>query len=161
MKKSLWIIALLFVVIGTPNAHATPYKVTFTCAGFCAGGTPTAPDVSFPSPTTITETWDGFTLTFTLAAPPGSPPDSPKDMYIFTNVAGPEPDSSSTYFYLSEIIDLTNGNGSGLFAQDQSLPTAAITDFGTVSFTPEPSTWIYAITGVGFLLLIKLRALYL
>ena len=156
MKKSLWIIALLFVVIGTPNAHATPYKVTFTCAGFCAGGTPTAPDVSFPSPTTITETWDGFTLTFTLAAP-----DSPQDMYIFANAAGPEPNSPSTYFYLFEIIDLTNGNGSGLFAQDQSLPTAAITDFGTVSFTPEPSTWIYAITGVGFLLLIKLKALYL
>jgi hypothetical protein len=154
VKKSLQIIALLFVVIGTPNAHATPSKVTFTCAGLCAGGTPTAPDVSFPSPTTITETWDGFTLTFTLAAP-----DSPKDMYIFANAAGP--DSPSTYFYLSQIIDLTNGNISGLFAQNQSLPTAAITDFGTVSFTPEPSTWIYAITGVGFLLLIKLKALYL
>jgi hypothetical protein len=117
--------------------------------------TPTAPDVSFPSPTTITETWDGFALTFTLAAP-----DSPKDMYMFANVAGL--DSSSTYFYLFEIFDLTNGNISGLFAQDQSLPTAKIADFGTVSFTPEPSTWIYAITGVGFLLLlIKLRALYL
>ena len=116
--------------------------------------TPIAPDVSFPSPTTITETWDGFTLTFTLAAP-----DSPQDMYIFANSAGP--DSPSTYFYLAEIIDLTNGNVSGLFAQAQSLPTAEIADFGTVSFTPEPSTWIYAITGVGFLLLIKLKALYL
>jgi hypothetical protein len=153
VKKSLWIIALLFVVIGTPNAHATPYKVTFTCAGgFCAGGTPTAPDVSFPSPTTITETWDGFTSTFALSAP-----DSPKDMYIFANVAGL--DSTSTYFYLFNIIDLTNGNLDGMFAEDQSLPTAMIADFGTVSFTPEPSTWIYAITGVGFLLLIKLKGL--
>jgi hypothetical protein len=154
VKKSLWIIALLFVVIGTPNAHATPYKVTFACA--CAGGTPTAPDVSFPSPT-ITETWDGFTFTFHLAAP-----DSPNDMYTFANAAGS--DSASTYFYLSEIIDLTNGNQNGLFAQNQSLPTAAITDVGTLSFsvpspTPEPSTWIYAFTGVGFLLLIKLKAL--
>jgi hypothetical protein len=152
VKKSLWIIALLFAVIGTPNAHATPYEVTFTCAGFCAGGTPTAPDVSFPSPTTISETWDKFTLTFALSAP-----DSPKDMYVFANAAGS--DSPSTYFYLFEIIDLTNGNLNGMFAQDQALPTAMIADFGTVSFTPEPSTWIYAIMGVGFLLLIKLKVL--
>ena len=164
MKKSLWIIALLFVVAGAPNAHAgsipaspvkryhylfeiidqttvklagsfttnqtiVPTAVTtdfgivsfasstpmFTCLGVCAGGTPTASPVTFPSPN-ITETWDGFTTSFTLQAS-----DAPSDSYTWANSAGP--------------------------------------DF--VGATPEPPTWIYFITVVGFLglLLTKLKAL--
>lgn len=162
MKKSLWIIALLFVVIGTPNAHATSFTPTFTCFGVCDGGTPTAPDVSFPAPTTITETWDGFTLTIALDAFA-----LPSDSYTFGNTA--LADSPTTYTYLFEIVDNTAFTTYGSIATNESVvPTAlAPLDSGTLSFsggggtTPEPSTWVYAITGVGFLglLLIKLKAL--
>ena len=166
MKKYLLIIALLFVVIGTPCAHATATTFTydfqifditsgnldgvtasfqtgtsqtvdgafdtgslaFTPAGSgfstptftcdfpgCAGGTPTALNVMFPSPTTIAETWNGFTATFALSAP-----DAPGDSYSFQNFA--------------------------------------ISDSGAAA--PEPATWIYAITAVLLgLLLTKLKVL--
>ena len=160
MKKYLLIIALLFVVIGTPCAHATAttftyffqivdttsgnvngasasgqtgtsqtvdafdtgtlafatagsgfFTPTFTCDFVCSGGTPTAPNVMFPSPTTIIETWDGFTATIPLSSP-----DAPGDVYTFQNFAN------------------------------------------SASATPEPATWIYAITAVFLgLLLTKLR----
>lgn len=155
MKKYIWITALLLVVIVTPSAHATPtyfyvFNVidlntgdftgvfiqnssiptptilldsgslafsgntpTFTCDVFCAGGTPTAPDVAFPAPINIFETWDGVTATIPLASG-----DSNSDAYIWQNSAGLEP-----------------------------------------SATPEPATWLYAITGMCFLgfLLVKLK----
>lgn len=163
MKKYLWIIVLLFVVIGTPNAYATSYTATFTCAGSCVGGTPTAPDVSFPSPTTITESWDGFTATFALSAP-----DLPSDMYLFFNDAFP--DSATTFTYTLQILDTTDGTPpDGVFATGQlgTSQSVGAFDSGTLSFsagsggTPEPATWIYAITAVGFLglVLIKLKAL--
>jgi hypothetical protein len=155
VKKYIWTIVLLLVVIGTPSAYATPtyfytFTVvdlntgdftgafiqnssiptatiaadsgslafsgstpTFTCDVFCAGGTPTAPDVAFPAPTNIFETWDGFTATIPLAFG-----DSAGDPYLWTNSAGVEPSAS-----------------------------------------PEPATWLYAITGMCFLgfLVVKLK----
>jgi hypothetical protein len=179
VKKYLLIIALLFVVIGTPCAHATPTTFTYVFqifdatslnlngvtasfqtgtsqtvdnafdtgtltfaparpagSGFstptftcddplgCAGGTPTAPDVMFPSPTTITETWNGFTVTIPLSGADATHPfpDAPGDMYSFVNVA--------------------------------------FSDSPTSGVTPEPATWIYAITAVLLgVLLTKLKVL--
>jgi hypothetical protein len=156
VKKYIWIVALLLVVIGTPSAYATPTYFytftlvdlntgdftgafiqnssiaprtivpldsgslafsgntpTFTCDVSCAGGTPTAPDVAFPAPTNIFESWDGVTVTIPLASG-----DLSTDAYSWFNSAGMEP-----------------------------------------STTPEPATWLYAITGMCFLgfLLLKLK----
>jgi hypothetical protein len=155
VKKYIWIVALLLVVIGTPSAYATPTYFytftlvdlntgdftgafiqnssiatptialdsgslafsgntpTFTCDVSCAGGTPTAPDVAFPAPTNIFESWDGVTVTIPLASG-----DLSTDAYSWFNSAGMEP-----------------------------------------STTPEPATWLYAITGMCFLgfLLVKLK----
>lgn len=156
MKKYLLIIALLFVVIGTPNAHATSFTPTFTCDfGVCNFGLPTAPVVMFPAPTTITETWNGVTVAIALAGV-----DSPGDVYTWTNFS---PDSMSTLF---EIANNANGNTDGFFDTSQAT-TAGAFDNGTLTFapagsvvTPEPATWIYAITAVLLgLLLTKLKAL--
>jgi hypothetical protein len=157
VKKYIWIIALLLVVISAPSVRATSSTPTFTCDVFCAGGLPSAPDVSFPSPTNISVTWDNFTFMFTLEAP-----DAPGDPYIWDGFA--VPDSASTYSYFFEIVDGTTGNPDGLFASGQTIVPAAIAPFdsGTLSFSagagnsPEPATWLYAITAmcfVGFLLL--------
>jgi hypothetical protein len=100
MKKSLWIIALLFVVIGTPNAHATSYTATFTYTGACAGGIPTAPDVSLPR-ITITETWDGFTGGVDLFFPF----DSPADIYKWQNLAM-QSGTPGIYEYLFALTDV-------------------------------------------------------
>jgi hypothetical protein len=157
VKKYLLIIALLFVVIGTPCAHATPYTPTFTCdGGFCTGGTPTAPDVMFPAPTFIIETWNGVTDTIALAGA-----DSPGDVYNWANISV---DPTTTLF---EIINQANGNTDGFLDITQSAATPFIQDSGTLTFapagsgvTPEPATWIYAITAVLLgLLLTKLKVL--
>jgi hypothetical protein len=159
VKKYLWIIALLFVVIGVPRARS--YTPTFTCTDPCAGGTPFAPDVSFPSPT-IMETWDGFTLAVNLDAFA-----HPSDTYSFSNSVFQ--DGLTTYTYLFFITDTTTLTEYGTFAPSQTVvPTAlAPLDQGTLGFssgsgtTPEPSSWVYAITGMCFLgfLVIKLKAL--
>jgi len=162
VKKYLLIIALLFVVIGTPSARATAtaYTPTFTCdGGFCTGGLPTALDVIFFSPpmdTTITETWNGVTDMFALAAV-----DSPFDSYKWTNFS---PDSTTTAF---EIFNQANLNTDGFVDFSQPVTTAGAFDTGTLTFapagsgvTPEPATWIYAITAVLLgVLLTKLKAL--
>jgi hypothetical protein len=73
MRKSLWIIALVFAAIGAPNAHAdvTEYTINFT------GGSPNPTSGSFdfdnnPADLTpfsdFTVVWEGLTFDLTSAA---------------------------------------------------------------------------------------------
>jgi hypothetical protein len=67
MRKSLRSIPVLLLIgaLGAPYAHADEYTATFTCSS-APCDTPTAPDVSFPSPTSINVTWDGVPFALTL-----------------------------------------------------------------------------------------------
>jgi hypothetical protein len=135
MRKALLLIPLLFVVIiGAPNADATSYTATFTCTGVCAGGTPTAPNVSFPAPTTISETWDSVVFTLVLSSP-----DLPSDIYKFLNESATVAGTPQTQV---SITDVTTGD----FAFSALAGTgngASILDAGRLNFspvsTPEPS----------------------
>ncbi len=69
MRKALWIVPalLVFATVVAPCARAD--AVTFTCVATeyspCTVATPTAPDVTFPSPT-LDITWDSQTFEVTL-----------------------------------------------------------------------------------------------
>ena len=149
MRKSLWIILLLmFVTSVAPNAHADSYTPTFTCTGPCVS-VPTAPDVSFPSPTTITETWDTYVAAISLPSQ-----DTYSDDYVWTNT------SSSLNGQELIIMDNTNGIEAIGFL---SIPTISvpIEDIGTLSFapvaTPEPSSIALMLTGVGLVFVMRKR----
>ena len=73
MRKSLWItLAVMVVAIAAPIANADSFTPTFTtngCSGTCF--LLTAPDVTFPSPTTIDVTFDGPTMSVAIPVPLG------------------------------------------------------------------------------------------
>jgi hypothetical protein len=150
MRKSLWIIlTVLFAVIAAPAAYADLYTPTFTCTvglGVCTS-VPTAPDVSFPSPS-IQETWDSVTYTISL---PSS--DAPSDSFVWTNnfVAF----AQAELLFSMDILDVTNGNDSSftttLFETPPSPRDTA--DSGSLTFvsvaTPEPGTAGLMLLGIG------------
>ena len=144
MRKSVWIVALLFFwVIGAPKVQADEYAdATFTCDTSCVD-VPTDPWVSFPSPT-IPVNFFGQTFNMTL-----NQWDQPGDTYAW----GVGSNGSSWDFV---ITDTTNGKSdtSGWFAYGSyGNPYGS----GTVCFapvpTPEPSSASLLLLGVGILFL--------
>ncbi len=155
MRKLLWIIlavlAVLFVAIGAPNAHADTFPATFTCTGTCVS-VPTAPDVSFPSPTTLTENWNTFTFAVGLLS--GS---APSDAYIWQNQLAPVPTIPGTLSVSFLIFDTTRGStsGAGFFVASALSPQL---DSGVLSFAvPEPSSVALMLAGIGFLRVMRKR----
>ena len=76
MRKSSWIIlTLLLVAVTAPNAQAQTYDVTFVCTDItCGSPDPTAPAVTFPTPTTIDITYEGQSVpVITLTNPLDNP----------------------------------------------------------------------------------------
>ena len=150
MRKPLWIIlALLFAAIGAPNARADSFVPTFTCAGTCVS-VPTAPDVSFPTPTTIEFTW--FTTMFSIALPTG---DLPTDMYAWDVAAINTAPETSFEEIFTIFDDNTNQQGSVSCFGDLAHPSVAC-EFGggsgSLSFapvaTPEPSSVALMLAGI-------------
>jgi hypothetical protein len=149
-------VVLLFAAIGVSNAHAQVEIPTFTCTSTCDFSTPTATNVTFPSPATITETWDSTTLTISLAG------DSPGDEYHYQDSL-----YYSSYLLIYELemeISDTNTFTAPSVYSDSPVPPAFFTNptvledtsYGTLSFaplsaTPEPGTFSLMLIGLGSL----------
>jgi hypothetical protein len=133
MRKSLWIVLALLVVGGAPVAWADSFTPTFTNES--GGGiplTPTAPDVTFPSPT-LTIAYDEFTFAFTLPSV-----DLPTDIYIwFANGICPAPSPGCQTLLLStfSIFDMNTGTlaGSGDLASFAVVPSNGFLNFTSIS----------------------------
>jgi hypothetical protein len=133
MRKSLWImLAVLLVAIGAPNAYADSETPTFTCRGTCVGGTPTAPDVSFPAPV-FDVTWNDVLFSYTL---PSS--DLPTDSYTWFGDTG-----------LHATFSVTN--------QFLFNPVQIVSPAFTPTATPEPSTIALMLLGVGLVFVMRNR----
>jgi len=152
MRKSFWIIlAVLLVAIGAPALHADPYTPTFTCVQSpCPGGLPTAPGVTFSSPTTVvTEMWDGLTINFNLPST-----DAPTNVYTWSDCyfTSACPDAGFGITDVTLGVTTFSTSISGQFISD----TAAN---GSLSFTPEPSSMLLFGTGLlGLAYLVRRRS---
>jgi hypothetical protein len=157
MRKSLWImLAVLLVAIAAPNAYADSETPTFTCTGTCLS-TPTAPAVTFPSPT-LDITWNTLTgLDVALSSL-----DAPSDSYTWTitaqsfgfegyNVTVDINDTSSGTTSFSNLFPVLSCPGCGLL----------VIDGGDLSFAstaaPEPSTIALMLLGVGLVFVMRRR----
>jgi hypothetical protein len=154
MRKSLWImLAALLVAIAAPSARADSFTATFSCSGTCVGGTPTAPDVTFPAPV-IDVTWNGllFQITLLYDAP------SPLDDFTWT---GYNDYYRTTLLQYIDITDLTTGvtwssTGIGSFASGKSSQATGALAFAAVA-TPEPSSYALMLLGVGLVFVLRKR----
>ena len=152
MRKSLWSIPVLLLIaaIGAPPARADTYNPSFTCTGICVS-LPTAPAVSFPAPTTITETWDTIVIPITLPAV-----DTPGDTYIWDNVF------VSPTIIETDFIDVTqNFTDAVVFTITQTPNLNVPGDRGTLIFTPiatpEPPVGSLMLLGIGSVFVMRKR----
>jgi len=154
--KFVFSIGLLgLLCLGASNAHADSYTAIFTCT-YCSFK-PTAPDVSFPSPTTIMETWDGYSMAVPLPSP-----DLPTDTYIWNVDGGANASYDFDYSLAFVIYDATTGIPSIVY-EDPAISPPSLTDQGYLTFladspiaTPEPSSAL--LLGIGLLGLLVLAA---
>jgi hypothetical protein len=156
MRRTFWILAVgLILAIGVCSAQADTFTPTFTCTGSCVS-TPTAGDVSFPSPS-IDETWDNISVFIGLASG-----DNPSDTYTWSNGIMPGIEGPELADYTISITDVTTGDSQaaiGTIGIGDPFFTG-FTDSGTLTFTsssgttptPEPSTVGLLLAGIGTLL---------
>jgi hypothetical protein len=156
MRKSLWImLAALLVAVAAPSARADSFTATFSCSGTCVGGTPTAPDVSFPAPV-IDVTWNDLLFQFHLLyhAP------SPLDQFSWTGYNDYD-EGRDTLFQYMEIHDRTTGvtwssTGYSTFANGKYSKDTGTLAFAAVA-TPEPSSYALMLLGVGLVFVMRKR----
>jgi hypothetical protein len=161
MRRAFWILAVgLILTIGVTSAQADTFTPTFTCTGTCAA-TPTAGDVSFPSPS-IFETWDNGVASIAdiLEMAAG---DNPSDTYTWTNTLLPGVEGPGFADFSISITDVTTGDSestAGTVGVGDPLFSSSLTDSGTLTFTssggttpaPEPSTVGLLLAGIGALI---------
>jgi hypothetical protein len=154
MRKLLWIMLALVVAGSAPVAHADSFAPSFSPSGVvdcpsCAiAGTPTAPDVTFPSPTlNITDQVVGFSVKLLPSSLPG-------DSYSW---------STSIDFFGSSatmtIVDITQNTS---VSDTESLCFCTfVNEFGSLTFTPvaapEPSSVALMLLGIGMVFLLRKR----
>ena len=147
MRRSFWIIALFFWVMGAPNARADSYAdASFTCDTSCVD-VPTDPLVTFPGPT-IPVNFYGENFDVTL-----DPSDQGADTYTW----GVGSNGSSWDFV---ITDTTNGKSdtSGWFTDGSyGKPYGS----GSVCFTPPPPCVPTPEPGSGSLMLLGVGTAFL
>jgi hypothetical protein len=154
MRKSWWIMLAVFAAaaVSAPNARADSFAATFTCNGTCLS-TPTAPDVTFPSPAEIDVTWDGAIFDISLLGTG----DLATDTYQFT--AAQELQSSGTEVMVFNILDETTGIVSGATPLPILHTKTFDSDAGSLTFTavptPEPGSLALMLLGVGLVFVMR------
>ena len=130
------------------NAHADTFTPVFNTTGCLAGPCPlpTAPEVTFPSPTTMTVTL--FGLSELVIIPTGFPPGD-----TYTWIATRLTIKSTPPFLIFEYGDLTNGNASRPFTCESSADRSCgeFTFVPVATATPEPTSLALMLSGVGLL----------
>ena len=152
MRKLWLVLAVMVVAVSAPNAHGDSFSPVFTttgCTGTCL--LPTAPDVTFPSPTTIDVTFDG--VTSSVAIPSG---DASGDTYAWAANKGLQPGGGSAF----TLLDITTG-GSSLHCFGSETSTTAngcgTLTFAAVGTAPEPSSIALMLLGVGLVFVLRKR----
>ena len=150
MRKAMWmILTLVLGAIAVPCAHAD--GVSFTCvpteSAPCTVAAPTAPNVTFPTPTTLVITWDGQTFDITL-------PSGWLDTDTFTWFA-----SNDLFFISDTSLGLTPPAEAAINTNSPDVNDES----GTLTFTqgtpamPEPGTVALMLVGVGLVFVIRKR----
>ena len=151
MRKSLWIIlAISFLALGARNAYADSYAVTFPGSGDYVS----APDVTFPAPTTLTVTLAPTPFQFTVVLPAI---DSPGDAYTWQVYVNPLPGTCEVCAF--QIFDSTTGVASEVGGLTNTFVFASGPLVFTPVGTPEPSSIALILLGVGILLVGRRRSL--
>ena len=157
MRRVLWILAALFVAIGVPNSRADSFTPIFTCS-LCTSALPTAPDVSFGASSIIDITWENTLFVFSLETL--------------------DAEGTFTWDGRTPLFSQSGTAGFGLFFLTASAPfvyqvdndgnclNCDVFDRGSVSFvsadapsTPEPSSIVLMLAGIGFLLVVMPKRL--
>jgi len=132
--------ALCFAAPNAQGDSFTPVFTTTGCFGTCL--LPTAPDVTFPSPTTIDVTFAG--LSQVVAIPSG---DAPGDTYSWSAYAFPP-----AQFFSFTLLDVTNGvgfYGCGGSVGDSNNSCGQLTFAPVATATPEPGSVALMRSGSG------------
>jgi hypothetical protein len=137
------------------NAHADTFTPVFDTTGCLAGPCllPTAPEVTFPSPTTMTVNL--FGLSELVIIPSGFLPGD-----TYTWVANRLTIHSTPPFLIFDYGDLTNGNASGPLTC-QSTPDLSCGQFTfapVATTTPEPTSLALVLSGVGLVFAMRKRS---
>jgi len=151
------VVCLVFALsFAAPSAHADTFTPVFNTTGCFAGPCllPTAPDVTFPSPTTMTVTL--FGLSELVIIPSGF---LPGDTYTWVANRLIE-DPHSPPLLIFDFGDVNNGTASGP-PTCQSTPDFSCGQFTFVpvaTATPEPTSLALILSGAGLVFAIRKRS---
>jgi hypothetical protein len=159
MRTTIGILALgLILAIGASSAQADTSTPTFACT--TCSNIPTAPDVTFPSPS-IQMSWDNITDFLTLASG-----DLPTDTYTWSNSLSISTQGPEVADYFLSITDVTTGDFAaalGSIGIDDPF-FSGFTDSGTLTFStpggggggtnpvPEPGSIVLLLAGISTML---------
>jgi len=137
------------------NAHADTFTPVFNTTGCFAGPCtlPTAPEVTFPSPTTMTATL--FGLSQLVIIPSGF---LPGDTYTWiANILIEDPHSPPVLIF--DYGDLTNGTASRPITCESTpdLSCGQFTFAPVATATPEPTSLAFVLCGVGLVFAMRKR----
>jgi hypothetical protein len=166
VRKSLWIIlAPLFVVFGAPIASAdATYQATFTCYPEPCASVPTAPEVTFPSPTLdITLLGAFFSLSLNSS-------DLPDDNYVWNLQFKDSTGQGGPAIPEIAISDVTNATAGDVGQTSDLLIGSSTNEEGCLAFTStcplptpppvsasEPGTANLMLAGIGLVLVMRKR----
>ena len=155
MKKLLCVVPalLLFAMVGAPNARADSYAPTFTSScPTCVGFVPTAPTMSFPSPTAIIITLDQTNF----GAFPIPSPDAPGDTYSWSYQALVGESAQDT-ITISDLTDDQPVSETFLGAPVGGVNKGSLMFSPVSASTPEPTPVILMLLGVGLIFFTRKR----